>query len=269
MTDADLRAEIEELKRKLAEAQAELETRKQFVAQVMEAEDRARLRIAQLIHDDSLQSLLAANQELIEAAPGREQVTRAHEVVSDTITQLREAMLALHPVTLQRGGLEQALSAVARQAERQGAGLVVSVDMDPSALGRNDELILAISRELLSNVARHSSAENAQVTVRGGDGSVEISVADDGAGMEPDRRREAVAEGHIGLASVSQRVEANGGELEVASRPGSGTQVTARLVDQGPGTGTKPSPSGGAGGDAGSAGPSTGGSGAVTPPELP
>ena len=237
MTEADLRAEIEELRERLAQAEAELENRKQFVAQVMEAEDRARLRIAQLIHDDALQSLLAANQDLIEAAPGREQVTRAHEVVSATIDHLREAMLALHPVTLQQGGLEQALSAVARQAERQCAGLSVVVDLDPAAVGRNDELVLAITRELLSNVARHSHARNARVDVRAAEGAVEITVADDGEGMDPGRRREAVAEGHIGLASVSQRVQANGGEIQFQTTPGSGTQVWARLLDQDPGTG--------------------------------
>jgi two-component system NarL family sensor kinase len=198
----------------------------------MEAEDRARLRIAELIHDDALQSLLAANQELIEAAPGREQVTRAHEVVSGTIAQLREAMVALHPVTLQKGGLEQALSAVARQAERQSSDLSVSVDVDPAALGRNDELVLAISRELLSNVARHAHARSARVGVRSGDGSIEVIVVDDGAGMEPERRRDALAEGHIGLASVAQRVEANGGELRIEATPGSGTEVRATLVDQ-------------------------------------
>src|SRR5688572_8566703 len=212
MSEADLRAEIEDLRHRLAEAEAELEDRRQFVAQVMEAEDRARLRIAELIHDDALQSLLAANQDLIEAAPGREQVTRAHEVVSGTIAQLREAMVALHPVTLQQGGLEQALSAVARQAERQSAvSLAVNIDLDPRAVGRNNELILAISRELLSNVARHSHARKASVTIRAEDGAVEMWVADDGAGMAPERRREALAEGHIGLASVTQRVEANGG----------------------------------------------------------
>jgi len=238
MTDADLRAEIDELRRRLAEAEAELENRKQFVAQVMEAEDRARLRIAQLIHDDALQSLLAANQDLMEAAPGREQVTRAHEVVNGTIEQLREAMLALHPVTLQQGGLEQALSAVARQAERQDAGLSVVVELDPAALGWNDELILAISRELLSNVARHSHARDARVDIRRADGSVEITVADDGEGMDPERRREAVAEGHIGLASVTQRVEANGGEIQLQTTPGSGTQVWARLIDQDLGAGS-------------------------------
>jgi two-component system NarL family sensor kinase len=235
MTDADLLAEIEDLRRRLAEAEAELEDRNQFVAQVMEAEDRARLRIAELIHDDALQSLLAANQDLIEAAPGREQVTRAHEVVSGTIAQLREAMVALHPVTLQQGGLEQALSAVARQAERQSTDLAVTVELDPTAVGRNDELIVAISRELLSNVARHSHARNATLGVKAQDGAVEVSAVDDGAGMLPERRREALAEGHIGLASVTQRVEANGGELQLQTTPGSGTQVRARLLDQEPG----------------------------------
>jgi two-component system NarL family sensor kinase len=158
--------------------------------------------------------------------------------VSGTIAQLREAMVALHPVTLQQGGLEQALSAVARQAERQSAvSLAVTIDLDPAAVGRNNELILAISRELLSNVARHSHARNASVTIRAVDGAVEASVVDDGAGMAPERRREALAEGHIGLASVTQRVEANGGELQLSTTPGSGTQVWVRLVDQEPDTG--------------------------------
>jgi len=237
MSEADLRAEIDDLRSRLQATEAELENRQQFVAQVMEAEDRARRRIAQLIHDDALQSLLAANQDLMEAAPGREQVMRAHEVVSGTIAQLREAMLALHPVTLERGGLEQALRAVARQAERQCAGLSVSVEIDPAALGHNDELVLAILRELLSNVARHSRATTATVKVTSADGSVELVVADDGEGMDPERRREALSEGHIGLASATQRIEANGGELRLESAPESGTRVWASLSDQ-PATGS-------------------------------
>jgi len=237
MSEADLRAEIDDLRSRLQATEAELENRQQFVAQVMEAEDRARRRIAQLIHDDALQSLLAANQDLMEAAPGREQVMRAHEVVSGTIAQLREAMLALHPVTLERGGLEQALGAVARQAERQCAGLSVSVEIDPAALGHNDELVLAILRELLSNVARHSRATTATVKVTSADGSVELVVADDGEGMDPERRREALSEGHIGLASATQRIEANGGELRLESAPQSGTRVWASLSDQ-PATGS-------------------------------
>jgi two-component system, NarL family, sensor kinase len=228
MSQEELRAEIEQLRAELAEARAELDDRREFVTQVMDAEDRARRRIAQLIHDDALQSLLAANQELMEAAPGRAGVTRAHEVVSGSIADLREALLALHPVTLERGGLEQAVGALARQAERQ-AGFEVDVQLDREALSRHDELVLALARELLANAVHHSGARAVSLRLTSHDGAVELEVADDGEGMEPSRPREALASGHIGLASVVQRVETAGGEFTLDSAPGEGTRALARL----------------------------------------
>jgi signal transduction histidine kinase len=212
----------------LQRLRAELAACRQLVAQVMEAEDAARRRIAQLIHDDALQSLLAANQELHEAAPGRAQVTRAHEVVSASIERLREALVALHPVTLEEGGFELALGAVTRQAERQG-GFEVDVDVDPAAIGDQDELLLAVARELITNAVRHSGASRVSVRLSRVDGAVELTVADDGKGIPPGRREQALADGHIGLASVTQRLGAAGGGLEVSGAPGGGTVALARL----------------------------------------
>src|SRR3954451_7317380 len=126
-------SEEEALRAEVASLREELEISRQLVAQVLDAEDAARRRIAQLIHDDALQNLLAANQELMEAAPGRIQVQRAHEVVEGTIGRLREAMMALHPVTMERGGFELAVGAVARQAGRQG-GFDVTLELDSEAL---------------------------------------------------------------------------------------------------------------------------------------
>lgn len=228
MSEAELRAEIKTLRAELTAARAELATRRQFVTQVMDAEDRARRRIAQLIHDDALQSLLAANQELIEAAPGRAGVTRAHEVVSASIADLREALLALHPVTLEKGGLEQALGAVARQAERQG-GFTVEVELDAAATAGHEELVLALARELLANATHHAHAATVRVRLTTGNGTVVLEVADDGRGMEPSRPSEALASGHIGLASVVQRVDAAGGEFELDTKPGRGTRALVRL----------------------------------------
>ena len=74
--------------------------------QVLEAEERERARVAQALHDDALQSLLAAHQDLIEAAPGRAQVTRAHEIMGVAIDRVRDAVTALHPVILEQRGLE-------------------------------------------------------------------------------------------------------------------------------------------------------------------
>jgi two-component system, NarL family, sensor kinase len=218
---ADDSTELERLR-------AELASCRQLVAQVMEAEDAARRRIAQLIHDDALQSLLAANQELHEAAPGRAQVTRAHEVVSASIARLREALVALHPVTLEEGGFELALGAVTRQAERQG-GFAVEVDVDPEAIGDQDELLLAVARELITNAVRHSGASRVSVSLRRVDGGVELEVADDGSGIPAGRREQALADGHIGLASVTQRLGAAGGGLEIMDAPGGGTVAVARV----------------------------------------
>src|SRR5204863_7177317 len=118
------RAQSEEIA-KLAEARGEL------VAQLLLAEERTRRRIAQVLHDDALQRLLAAHQDLIEAAPGRAGVSRPHKTLEGTIERLRDAVAALHPITLQQGDLETALNAIARQhAGRGGYRYTVRVEED-------------------------------------------------------------------------------------------------------------------------------------------
>jgi two-component system NarL family sensor kinase len=226
-TVEELEAENEALRTELAELREELDTARKLVSQVMEAEDQGRRRIAQLIHDDSLQTLLAANQDLMEAAPGRAQVQRAHEVVEATIGRLREAMMALHPVTMERGGFELAVGAVARQAGRQG-GFDIVLELDPEAVGFGDELLLSVARELLTNAARHSGASAVKVVMGLRDEMIELEITDDGRGIPEGRRDQALAEGHIGLASVNERVAAAGGDFELETSD-AGTRVLTRL----------------------------------------
>ena len=224
--DGELRAEIEGLRAEIEGLRDELESSRQLFSQAMAADERGRREIAQRLHDEALQTLLAAHQELLEAAPGRAQVTRAHEVLAGAIDRLREAVVALHPVTLERGGLGQALSAVCGEVERQG-GFRCELEVDEEAAGDHAALLLAVARELLANAAKHSAAERVRVSVaRDGDGAV-LEVADDGAGIAPGRREEALREGHVGLAAVSQRLEAIGGELEMLGAPGEGTRARA------------------------------------------
>ena len=223
----DPQREIDRLRGEVARLSSELNTCRQLVANVMEAEDQGRRRIAQLIHDDSLQTLLAANQELMEAAPGRIQVQRAHEVVSAAIERLREAVMALHPVTLEQGGLAQALGAVARHAGRQG-NFEVDISLDPGAVDQYDEHVLAVARELLTNAALHSGASKVSVTLRRSSYAIELEVADNGRGMQPGRRESALAQGHIGLAAVTERIQQAGGTFKLESSS-QGTLAQARL----------------------------------------
>lgn len=213
-----VRGQIEELRRERAT----------LVSQVLEAEERERARVAQALHDDALQSLLAAHQDLIEAAPGRPQVTRAHEIMGVAIDRVRDAVSALHPVILEQRGLAAALEAVCTQAEHQG-GFASELRVEPSAVGASDGLVFSVARELITNAARHAGAKHLQVTVEDRPEGIVLSVSDDGGGIEPGRRDQALEEGHVGLASIVQRLEATGGSLEIHSSPGSGTRAVARI----------------------------------------
>jgi two-component system NarL family sensor kinase len=217
-----------ELRRRDVRIEALARERATLVSQVLEAEERERARVAQALHDDALQSLLAAHQDLIEAAPGRAQVTRAHEIMGVAIDRVRDAVTALHPVILEQRGLEAALEAVCTQAENQ-AGFDSTLRVDPEALGSSDGLVFSVARELITNAARHSKASNLDVAVESSGGGILLTVTDDGQGIRPGRRDEALAEGHIGLPSIVQRLEATGGSLEIASSPDIGTRAVARI----------------------------------------
>jgi two-component system NarL family sensor kinase len=220
-----LRGEVEQLEAEVEELRGERAT---LVQQILGAEERERARVAQALHDEALQSLLAAHQDLIEAAPGRAQVTRAHEIMGVAIDRVRDAVSALHPVILERRGLEAALEAVCAQAENQ-AGFESELTVAPQALGSTDGLVFSIARELVNNAARHSGAKKLQVDVASGNGNVILAVSDDGAGITPGRQDEALDEGHVGLASIVQRLDAIGGSLEVGSGPEGGTRAVAAI----------------------------------------
>src|SRR3954452_2872776 len=176
---------IEERALKQSRAIAELaEARGELVSQLMLAEERTRQRIAQVLHDDALQRLLAANQDLLEAEPGQEGLTRAQRALEGTIERLREAVAALHPVTHQQGDLQTALGAIARQ-NATSAGFRYTVRVDPEASGIEDELVLSAARELLTNVAKHAKASRCSIIVERDGSMINLEVGDDGVGISP------------------------------------------------------------------------------------
>jgi len=79
-------------------------------------------------------------------------------------------------------------------------------------------------QEALTNVVKHAGASRVTVALVEDDGTVELSVTDDGAGFETD----AASEG-FGLIGMHERIALLGGELDFDSRPGAGTTVVARI----------------------------------------
>ena len=208
--------------------------RERLAAQALAAEQRERRRLAQLLHDESVQTLSLARQELADyQRTGRDDAyKRASGALDEALAQLRGEIFELHPYVLDHAGLPAALRAIAdRAAERLGAEITVAID--PAAAGRHDELIVVLARELLTNAVKHSGARHVVVTVAADPERIELEVRDDGTGFDPARREAALAAGHVGLASSEQRVRSAGGELIVSSTPGGGTRVQAVLPPNG------------------------------------
>jgi signal transduction histidine kinase len=216
------------VRRRAAEEIAELAAaRGRLVVQALDAEERARRSMSESLHDGALQDILAAGHDLwaLGDAPGAES---ARAMLRDVVARLRAVMVALHPTVLAYGGLDAALHAVAAQQSVAG-GFEVEVDIDQTAIGQRDELLLSVARELLTNAARHARATRVQLTLRRVPDGVLLEVADDGAGLPAGREREALAEGHIGLATSVERIAAVGGRLALEPLPGGGTCARAEL----------------------------------------
>lgn len=106
-------------------------------------------------------------------------------------------------------------------------GLDVAYSAPGKPSGVPDELaqlLLRVARECLTNVAKHARSRRAQLHVTVSPEEIELSISDDGAGVDSEARG---LEGY-GLASMRRALARHGGQLEVDSS-GHGTTVTARV----------------------------------------
>jgi signal transduction histidine kinase len=192
-----------------------------------QAGERERRRIGAALHDDAMQTLLAARQDVTAALEGDPRaLDTAHTSLTDGVAKLRAVLGALHPPRLPERDLETSLRVLLQQTEQHG--LTWRLSLDPEAAGADDALVYLTSRELVSNVVRHAHASVLELSLWRSDEGLVLDVGDDGGGIDPDARERAVRAGHIGLSIVEDRVAGRGGDLAVSGGPG-GTRVRARL----------------------------------------
>jgi PAS domain S-box-containing protein len=215
---------LRESQRKLERSQAELAASR---ARIVTAADQTRRRIERDLHDGVQQRLvsLALDQRQAEAmvpAELRELRARLSRVADGLVgasEELQEISRGIHPAALARGGLAAALKTLARRSAvpvqlevRAGTGLPEPVEV----------AAYYIVSEALTNTAKHASASAVHVLVEAHDGVLGLSIRDDGRGGADPRRGS-------GLIGLSDRVDALGGTIEVASPSGQGTTLLVTL----------------------------------------
>jgi signal transduction histidine kinase len=82
--------------------------------------------------------------------------------------------------------------------------------------------LLAIAREAMANVARHSKAKHATIALTTTDEVISLEIADDGQGMNPQRKLDHT---HNGLANMRARADALSGTFSLESSPSAGTRI--------------------------------------------
>jgi two-component system, NarL family, sensor kinase len=216
------------LARRASQVAALAASRGRLVAQTLDSEDHERRQLAETLHDEAIQNLLAARQELAPDRAHAADLARVRLGLDRTVAQLRGAVFELHPLILEHAGLGPALEAVAEDCSRWG-GFVPEVRVDPGLATGHEHLLFSVGRELIRNVARHAHADRLHAAVwREGD-EVVLRVADDGRGFEHERLDVAPLSGHIGLAAMAERVEAVGGSFSIEGGAAAGTSVEVRL----------------------------------------
>jgi signal transduction histidine kinase len=187
-----------------------------------------RERIARDLHDTVVQRLFATGMTL-QAARGKadEETERrlgtAVDEIDEVIRDIRSTIFAL-AAQRTRGVRAEVLSLVFDMAEQASFEPRVHFDgaIDHSLSNELAAQVLAVTRELLSNAARHAKASSLDIRLTVGD-EVTLMVGDDGVGIDPQQTRRS------GLANLAQRAESLGGTFETDSEPGRGTRFRWRV----------------------------------------
>jgi signal transduction histidine kinase len=226
---AETESQIGEFTELVATAIANADSRDELIAsraRIVAAADDARRRIRRDLHDGAQQRLVhalitlkLARKSLEEGDPKADELLdEGLEHTESAISALRELSHGILPSVLTRGGL---LAGVESLVSRMS--LPVSIDVDGQRFPRVIEATAYfVVSEALTNVVKHSGAQQAEVSARASDGMLRVEIRDDGEGGAP-------SDGGTGLVGLRDRVSALGGSLRIESPPGGGTRLVMTL----------------------------------------
>jgi signal transduction histidine kinase len=181
-------------------------------------------RIERDLHDGAQVRLIALTMQLtmvrdrVPEGEPRDLVTAAQATAHEAIQELRELVRGIHPPALDHG-LGTALSTL---AARSGVPVESHIDIRTRPTAAIESIAYFCAAELLANVAKHSGAGRAWLSVKGRRDGLLLRVRDDGSGG-------ATPAPGSGLSGLIDRVRTVDGRLDIVSPPGGPTVVTVEL----------------------------------------
>jgi signal transduction histidine kinase len=191
-----------------------------------------RQRLARELHDAVTQTLFSASliaevlPRIMERDPeeGRRRLEELRQLARGALAEMRTLLMELRPAAL----VEASLGDLLRQLTEAFGGrarlpISLSVVGDPSSLPPDVKIAFyRVAQEALNNIARHSGATQAGISLLVTPEEVELAVRDNGVGFDP----KTIASDHLGLGIMAERAEAIGAGLSIHTQTGQGTEVT-------------------------------------------
>jgi signal transduction histidine kinase len=204
-----------------------------LTARLIRAEEEERTRLARELHDDLRQQIAAlsiATGNLKRKLPaefedGRAQIDRVQNKLINLAESVRQSSRQLHPAILEHSGLPAALKEHCSElSELTGLHLNSVCLGDCQGLSREVAMCLyRVAQEALQNVVKHAQARAADVTLSIMNGTLSLTICDDGVRVPPEHLRVG---GGLGLASMRERARLVNGRVEVTGQPNRGTTVS-------------------------------------------
>jgi NarL family two-component system sensor histidine kinase LiaS len=189
-----------------------------------------RNRLARDLHDSAKQQAFAAAAQISAAhkllkhdpSQAEAHIEEAERLIKDLRRELTNLIQQLRPVALEDKGLAAAVKEYTEDWSRQN-GITAEVRVQrgrPMSL-EIEQTVFRIVQEALANVARHSQASHVEVELVYSKTEIACSVSDDGIGFDPGEVNSG-----LGLRSMQDRADTQGGNLSLESVPGEGTSVS-------------------------------------------
>jgi two-component system sensor histidine kinase UhpB len=216
------------------------ESVRRYAGAVTRSQEDERRRVARELHDDTIQALVALDQQtqLAQMAVRRgspdaaEHLTELRGLTQSLLKGVRRVIAALRPIYLEDLGLPAALQMLAQDA---GSAAGVRVDVvssgEPRRLSPEQEIaVYRIAQEALSNVVRHAQARSVRLDTIFEPNRFRLVVQDDGVGFAvPPSLTDLDSALHYGLMGMQERAELINGQLTLDSSPNGGTRLSLEI----------------------------------------
>ncbi len=207
-------------------------------SRLLEAQENERKLVAQELHDSvgaGLTAIIYGLEELLEEASLSEsqQLKDLISMTRATMGEARRISTDLRPSILDDLGLLAAMRWFSRRFQGLYSNIQIEQEfgIDESEVPEQLKIVIyRILQEALNNVAKHSEAESARVSLNKTKGTIELSIEDGGKGFDLEllfSDESQAGSDSMGIASMQERIEISGGSFEINSDQGRGTMIRA------------------------------------------